>query len=71
MRDMLTLQQAGQWLENARLVAQDADHGVTGGAVTFRRVHTDTRTLQPGDLILRCKDLMACGFQVKTEEVAG
>lgn len=44
MRDMMTLQQAQAWLANARLVGS--------GAVTFRRVHTDTRTLEAGDLFV-------------------
>jgi UDP-N-acetylmuramoyl-tripeptide--D-alanyl-D-alanine ligase len=45
---MMTLQRAGQWLMDARLV----DQRTAGGTVAFRRVHTDTRTLQPGDLFV-------------------
>jgi murE/murF fusion protein len=48
MNDMMTLAQARPWLGDARLVSHEAD----GGHVIFRRVHTDTRTLQPGDLFV-------------------
>ena len=48
VHDMMTLAQTLPWLGAARLVTRDAE----GGAVTFRRVHTDTRTLQPGDLFV-------------------
>ncbi len=48
MNDMMTLQQALPWLQNARLVTS----GVDSGAVGFRRVHTDTRTIEPGDLFV-------------------
>src|SRR5690349_17578183 len=48
MTDMMTLQQILPWLDQARLVDSAAD----GGAVTFRRVHTDTRTIEPGDLFV-------------------
>ena len=41
---MMTLQQALQWLPSARLVG--------GGTLRFQRVHTDTRSLQPGDLFV-------------------
>ncbi|MDP3617954.1 MAG: Mur ligase family protein, partial [Rhodoferax sp.] len=41
---MLTLQQTMQWLDNARLVGS--------GAVSFKRVHTDTRSVEPGDLFV-------------------
>ena len=44
MSDMMTLQQAQPWLDGARLVGH--------GAVAFRRVHTDTRTIEPGDLFV-------------------
>lgn len=48
MTDMqLTLQQAALWIEGAQLVG--------GGGVTVRRVHTDTRTLEPGDLFVALK----------------
>jgi UDP-N-acetylmuramoyl-tripeptide--D-alanyl-D-alanine ligase len=41
---MLTLQQAQSMLPGARLVG--------GGDATFERVHSDTRTLRPGDLFV-------------------
>ncbi len=41
---MMRLQQALQWLPSARLVGD--------GALRFQRVHTDTRSLQPGDLFV-------------------
>ncbi len=44
MADMLTLQQTRQWLGNARLLGS--------GAVSFGRVHTDTRSVEPGDLFV-------------------
>jgi UDP-N-acetylmuramoyl-tripeptide--D-alanyl-D-alanine ligase len=44
MTDMMTLQQTLPWLDGARLVGN--------GAVTFRRVHTDTRSIEPGDLFV-------------------
>ena len=44
MHDMMTLQQALPWLDNARLVGE--------GATGFQRVHTDTRTIEPGDLFV-------------------
>ena len=46
---MMTLQQAASWLGNARLV--DAS-GTDGADVLIERVHTDTRTLAPGDLFV-------------------
>ncbi|MEO8117903.1 MAG: Mur ligase family protein, partial [Rhodoferax sp.] len=45
---MMTLQQILPWLDQARLV----DNGADGGALSFRRVHTDTRTIEPGDLFV-------------------
>ena len=48
MSDMLSLQQARQWLGNARLV----DCGVPAGTVAFRRVHSDSRSVAPGDLFV-------------------
>jgi UDP-N-acetylmuramoyl-tripeptide--D-alanyl-D-alanine ligase len=48
MADMLTLQQARQWLDAARLVGAEAN----AASVGFLRVHTDTRTLEPGDLFV-------------------
>ena len=44
---MMTLQQALQWLPGARLVGD--------ASVRVQRVHTDTRTLQAGDLFLALK----------------
>ncbi len=48
MSDMMTLQQVVPWLANARLVSPDP----ASGAVRFRRVHTDTRSIEPGDLFV-------------------
>lgn len=44
---MMTLDQALQWLPGARLVGD--------ATVMVQRVHTDTRTLQPGDLFVALK----------------
>ncbi len=44
---MMTLQQALQWLPSARLVGD--------GALCFTRVHSDTRSLRPGDLFVALK----------------
>ena len=44
---MMTLQQALLWLPSARLIGD--------GTLQFKRVHTDTRTLQPGDLFVALK----------------
>ncbi|MES2688059.1 MAG: UDP-N-acetylmuramoyl-tripeptide--D-alanyl-D-alanine ligase [Pseudomonadota bacterium] len=44
---MMTLQQALQWMPSARLVGD--------GAVRFSRVHSDTRSLRPGDLFVALK----------------
>ena len=44
MHDMMTLAQAQQWLAGSQLVGD--------GTVRFARVHTDTRTLAPGDLFV-------------------
>ena len=41
---MMNLQQAQRWLPSAQIVGN--------GAVRFNRVHTDTRTLQSGDLFV-------------------
>ena len=46
---MMTLAQAQRWLTQATL------SGVDVGDVVFKRVHTDTRTLQPGDLFVALK----------------
>jgi UDP-N-acetylmuramoyl-tripeptide--D-alanyl-D-alanine ligase len=44
---MMTLQHAQGWLSSARVVGDEA--------VRFNRVHTDTRTLQAGDLFVALK----------------
>jgi UDP-N-acetylmuramoyl-tripeptide--D-alanyl-D-alanine ligase len=44
MHDMMTLAQAQQWLAGSQLVGL--------GSVRFARVHTDTRSLAPGDLFV-------------------
>jgi UDP-N-acetylmuramoyl-tripeptide--D-alanyl-D-alanine ligase len=44
MSGMFTLREALQWLPGARLVGD--------GGVAVQRVHTDTRSLQPGDLFV-------------------
>ncbi len=44
MNEMLTLQQVMPWLDNARLLGN--------GQVAFKRVHSDTRTIEPGDLFV-------------------
>jgi UDP-N-acetylmuramoyl-tripeptide--D-alanyl-D-alanine ligase len=41
---MMNLQQALQWLPSSRLMGD--------GSLRFQRVHTDTRSLQPGDLFV-------------------
>ena len=43
----LPLQQAALWIEGAQLVGD--------GQITVQRVHTDTRTLEPGDLFVALK----------------
>ncbi len=44
MSAMMTLQQATAWMPGARL------HG--DGSLSVLRVHTDTRTVEPGDLFV-------------------
>ena len=44
---MMTLQQALRWVQDAQLVGD--------GLVEIQRVHTDTRSLQPGDLFVALK----------------
>ena len=44
MKPMMTLQSAVQWLPGATLVGE--------GATSVLRVHTDTRSVEPGDLFL-------------------
>jgi UDP-N-acetylmuramoyl-tripeptide--D-alanyl-D-alanine ligase len=48
MLEMMTLRQVLAWLDNARLV----DHTGADGGTSFLRVHTDTRTIEPGDLFV-------------------
>lgn len=48
MTDMMTPQQVTGWLDGARFVARDA----CAGSVAIRRVHTDTRSIEPGDLFV-------------------
>ena len=47
MKPMMSLAQAAQWLRGARLVGE--------GATPVVRVHTDTRTIEPGDLFVALK----------------
>jgi len=47
MTAMMTLHQAQSWVAGSQLVGD--------GAVALRRVHTDTRTLAPGDLFVALK----------------
>jgi UDP-N-acetylmuramoyl-tripeptide--D-alanyl-D-alanine ligase len=47
MSSMMNLQQAQAWLPQSRLVGD--------GAIAVQRVHTDTRTLEPGDLFVALK----------------
>lgn len=44
MKTMTDLQQVAQWLQGARLVGD--------GNIRFERVHTDTRSIAPGDLFV-------------------
>ncbi len=46
-KSMATLSQAAQWIPDSQLVGN--------GSVEFLRVHTDTRSVQPGDLFLALK----------------
>ena len=48
MHDMMNLQQVLDWLGGTRLVAPGTD----ASTVAIRRVHTDTRTIEPGDLFV-------------------
>ena len=47
MNPMMTMQQARQWLPTAQLLGD--------GTETVQRVHTDTRTIEPGDLFVALK----------------
>ena len=47
MSTMMTLAHARQWLPTAQLLGD--------GAVAVQRVHTDTRTIEPGDLFVALK----------------
>src|SRR5450756_499992 len=46
--DMTALQQVQPWLGNARWV----DCAPASDAIGFRRVHTDSRSIEPGDLFV-------------------
>ena len=48
MSDMMTLAQVRPWLSGARQV----ECGQDSGSVSFKRVHTDSRTVEPGDLFV-------------------
>lgn len=48
MNNMMTLVQTMPWLTGARLL----DDGLHTGAVSFKRVHSDSRTTLPGDLFV-------------------
>jgi len=48
MSDMMTLAQVRPWLSGTRLV----EWGQDSGSVSFKRVHTDSRTVEPGDLFV-------------------
>jgi len=48
MSDMMTLAQARPWLSGARQV----ECGQDSSSVSFKRVHTDSRTVEPGDLFV-------------------
>ena len=47
MSALMSLQQVADWLDQAQPVGMD-----TALPVVISRVHTDTRTLQPGDLFV-------------------
>ncbi len=47
MTAMMTVQQASQWVSAARMVGE--------GSTTLLRVHTDTRSIEPGDLFVALK----------------
>jgi UDP-N-acetylmuramoyl-tripeptide--D-alanyl-D-alanine ligase len=51
MNSMMTLQQASDWLAQSGVAAK----AVGDASVWINRVHTDTRTLQPGDLFVALK----------------
>ena len=63
MLEMMTLQQALRFLENARLV----DPLGQGGGLSLRRVHTDTRTIEPGDLFVALRGERFDGNDFLTE----
>src|SRR5665647_3229525 len=48
MSDMMTLAQVQPWLSGTRLV----EWGQDSGSVSFKRIHTDSRTVEPGDLFV-------------------
>ena len=47
MSQMMTIAQAAQWLTGSHLLGD--------GAAPVRRVHTDTRSIEPGDLFVALK----------------
>ena len=47
MKPMMQMKTAAKWLTGARLVGD--------GEVSVLRVHTDTRSVEPGDLFLALK----------------
>ena len=63
MLEMMTLQQALRFLENARLVYPLGQ----GGGLSLRRVHTDTRTIEPGDLFVALRGERFDGNDFLTE----
>jgi UDP-N-acetylmuramoyl-tripeptide--D-alanyl-D-alanine ligase len=54
MSTMMTLAQAQQWLPAAQLLG-DGSGSDGEGSVAVQRVHTDTRTIEPGDLFVALK----------------
>src|SRR5450830_878507 len=52
MSPMMTLQQAASWLGNARLVNMTGTDDASSADVMIERVHTDSRSLLPGDLFV-------------------
>src|SRR5450830_233374 len=52
MSPMMTLRQAASWLGNARLVDVIGPAGTSSADVMIERVHTDSRSLLPGDLFV-------------------
>jgi UDP-N-acetylmuramoyl-tripeptide--D-alanyl-D-alanine ligase len=59
---MMNLQQAAQWITGAQIVGD--------ASITVQRVHTDTRTLMPGDLFVALKGDRFDGNDYLTEAKA-